>query len=318
VTPTELEACRRDPAWESRQGISDRVVCRECAASVRTPMGGKKGHLWVRHRISVADYRAAYPSARLYSFRLIAQVQGCEVGELIRRTAERYVTPEELNECRHDPAWEKLCNLTDVIVCRQCGAKIRSALCGGTHHLSQHGWSLKEYLAHYPGAPWRTAAVADAQRRTAARLRADLEHKKRATVASVRWQKNNPEKVKKIQAKYRARPENKKKALALNRNHRARIRVLLQAAKRPVDWHKRPVAWRLIATELLLQDYLSNNELAQRLDSSNILRCPYESTWRASVESKGFAEFIRRIRSWIGRPGRIKGKTPARQTGVTP
>jgi predicted transcriptional regulator len=64
VTPEQLEACRRDPAWEARQRMADCVVCRECGAKLRSPLGGTMGHLWRRHEMTVRAYRAAYPGAR--------------------------------------------------------------------------------------------------------------------------------------------------------------------------------------------------------------------------------------------------------------
>ena len=64
VTPEQLEACRLDPAWEARQGMSNCVVCRECGAKLQSPLGGNKGHLWRLHEMTVRAYRAAYPGAR--------------------------------------------------------------------------------------------------------------------------------------------------------------------------------------------------------------------------------------------------------------
>ena len=65
VTPELLEACRLDPAWEARQRMADRVVCRECGAKLQAPLGGNKGHLWRRHQMTVRAYRAVYPGARI-------------------------------------------------------------------------------------------------------------------------------------------------------------------------------------------------------------------------------------------------------------
>jgi len=80
------------------------------------------------------------------------------------------------------------------------------------------------------------------------------------------------------------------------------------AAALPVDWRKKTMLWRIIGMELLTQNYLSNMELALRLDSSRVLKCPYGETWIASVNAKGFLEFTRKIRLWVGRRGRIRGK----------
>ena len=64
VTPEQLEACRLDPAWETRQRMANCVVCRECGAKLHTPLGGNNGHLWRLHQMTVRVYRAAYPGAR--------------------------------------------------------------------------------------------------------------------------------------------------------------------------------------------------------------------------------------------------------------
>ena len=67
VTPEQLEACRLDPAWEARQGMANCVVCRECGAKLRSPLGGREGHLWRLHEMTLRAYRAAYPGARARS-----------------------------------------------------------------------------------------------------------------------------------------------------------------------------------------------------------------------------------------------------------
>lgn len=64
VTPEQLDACRLDPAWEARQGMANCVVCRECGAKLRAPLGGRESHLWRLHEMTLRAYRAAYPGAR--------------------------------------------------------------------------------------------------------------------------------------------------------------------------------------------------------------------------------------------------------------
>jgi len=41
-----------------------------------------------------------------------------------------YVTPEQLEACRLDPAWEARQGMANCVVCRECGAKLQSPLGG--------------------------------------------------------------------------------------------------------------------------------------------------------------------------------------------
>ena len=83
-------------------------------------------------------------------------------------------------------------------------------------------------------------------------------------------------------------------------------RKLLAEAWRPDDWKDKPISWRIIGTELLSEDgYISNEKIAIRLDKSDILRCPYASTWSLAVELRAFTVFMSRVRKWVNRPGRV-------------
>jgi hypothetical protein len=66
------------------------------------------------------------------------------------RFLAKYVTPEELVECRQNPQWEKDHQLA-FVVCRGCGAKL-SAHLTEEHLQREDGISASEYLARYPGA----------------------------------------------------------------------------------------------------------------------------------------------------------------------
>jgi hypothetical protein len=235
VTPEELAVCRQDPAWEARQGISDSIVCRECGAITKTAIGGKTGHLSTRHRMTVVDYHSAHPGARLCSFKYVANKNRCDIQNLMKKVADRYVTPQELYECQKDVHWEKNRGITGWVVCRECGAK-RSALFGADGHLSQHGWTLREYHVKYPGAPWRNLNVIIvhklAGKRCHSKAMATPERKTRLLAQSRRWRKEHPELAKKHQAKYRAKPEIKKKKAAYHSNYRARIWAIVRAAQK--------------------------------------------------------------------------------------
>ncbi len=86
--------------------------------------------------------------------------------------------------------------------------------------------------------------------------------------------------------------------------HRSKL-----AAALPTDWRDKSPLWWIIGIELLSQDYMSNSELAGRLDASNILKCPYGQsggTWKSSVNQKACSEFIRKIRVWVGKSGKAQ------------
>ena len=64
-----------------------------------------------------------------------------------------YVTPELLDACRLDPAWEARQGMANCIVCRECGAKLLSPLGGHRGHLWRlHQMTVRAYRAAYPGA----------------------------------------------------------------------------------------------------------------------------------------------------------------------
>jgi hypothetical protein len=77
-------------------------------------------------------------------------------------------------------------------------------------------------------------------------------------------------------------------------------------AARPDDWDDVPIEWRIIGGELLSRRvYMSNEELAERLDGSRILRCPYATDWKTALSRPGrAANFISEVRAWVNRPGR--------------
>ena len=74
--------------------------------------------------------------------------------QLRARAARRsYVTPEQLESCRLDPAWEARQRMANYVVCRECGAKLQAPLWGKRGHLWRlHEMTVRAYRAAYPGA----------------------------------------------------------------------------------------------------------------------------------------------------------------------
>lgn len=214
VTHEELEMARQDPAWEARRGIAAHLVCRECGAKVKYPLGGKKGHLWRRHdQMTVRAYRVKYPGAvRLFSFTAIAKLHGYDVQEYIAKFVAEYLTPEELLECRQDPEYETHHNLAGVIVCRECGWKSHAVVAGGTFHLgTMHDLNREEYLAKYPGAPMQTAERMAAQNRAQTKRLEDPVKKEKKKAAHKQWAKDHPVERKAQRARHNDKPEVKAK-----------------------------------------------------------------------------------------------------------
>ena len=116
--------------------------------------------------------------------------------------------------------------------------------------------------------------------------------------------------------------ENREAAAKRQRDFRARQLARLQeleriAAQYPPDWTLRSIDWRIVGMELLSEEeYISNEELAERLDRSRLLQCPYAETWKQAErarDSKGrdFMVYVNRIRKWVGKPGKEGGRISA-------
>ena len=79
-------------------------------------------------------------------------------------------------------------------------------------------------------------------------------------------------------------------------------------AWRPADWLSKPIDWRIIGGELLSREgHMTNEELAERLDKSRILQCPYADDWETAFGRKKRAvDYLWGIRNWVHRtrPGR--------------
>lgn len=244
-----------------------------------------------------------------------------------KRPRRPRVSEEELALFRADPAREEKLGIEDHVVCRECGSR---QTCLGTAHLLGHGLSAKEYGLKWPGAPlyspYQKAKRKKNQQNWVSRQdasvlasykRADYHaHKAERIAAAIKWNKENPGEHKKAYEKYRQKPESKAKEKQRKLKHQAKIKAALEQAERnwrPQDWFQKPTEWRIIGDQLLSNSCMSNKELAERLDGSRIVICPYGRTWRSAIEDehKGCTEFIRRIRGWIRRPGKVKAKPAA-------
>ena len=88
-----------------------------------------------------------------------------------------------------------------------------------------------------------------------------------------------------------------------NKRMWADFRSKLATAWRPVDWWDKPTDYRILATELMARDGMTNRELAERLDGSRILKCPYAATWKDALSTRGFLLLVNNVRKWIKRQG---------------
>jgi hypothetical protein len=81
-----------------------------------------------------------------------------------------------------------------------------------------------------------------------------------------------------------------------------------ELAQRPSDWYGKPIEWRVVGTELLSADEVSNKQLGERLDGSRIFKCPYGkdgTNWQTALSGPGSAtNFISDVRKWMKRPGK--------------
>lgn len=74
---------------------------------------------------------------------------------------------------------------------------------------------------------------------------------------------------------------------------------------RPADWWARPGDYRVIATELMAKDSISNRELGKRLDAIHLIKCPYGESWEEALSGPGrAANRVSEVRKWMKRPGK--------------
>jgi hypothetical protein len=119
------------------------------------------------------------------------------------------------------------------------------------------------------------------------------------------WNAKNPKKLKVYSR--RAYKKNAEKIKAASRDYTARRAAKLAEIWRPDDWSEKPIDWRIVGTELLLQkNSISNEDLAGRLDAARVLRCPFskDGTWGCITRPGQAANYISKIRKWVKRPGK--------------
>jgi hypothetical protein len=99
----------------------------------------------------------------------------------------------------------------------------------------------------------------------------------------------------------------KKSAAAYNKRlHDQIAEAKRQNALRPTDWFEKPIEYRIVGDALISREgHMGNQELADRLDASRILKCPYAATWKIALSRPGrAANFVSDVRKWMRRPGR--------------
>lgn len=240
-----------------------------------------------------------------------------------------------LEQYRQNPATAEQDGL---VVCLECGVLVRRLTRTPRHHARRiHGLDAATYLAKWPGAPLSSPDAVTAER-DAAKLYKKIhsdelkatrrEYNQRPEVRThenekkrERWPKYYAEHREKELARGKAKhqrfrekdnareqrryQDNIEERRATNREKQAAMRQ--RARLHPADWNEKPIEWRIIGSELLAKGYMSNEELAARLDASRILTCPshYGENWKSAVKEESCVKFINRIRGWVKRPGRV-------------
>ena len=265
----ELEEARLDAAWEARHGLANRVVCRECGQFM-AGINANGEHSHLRtHHMTADEYASKYPGARFTSFAIAAR-QGVRQG--------RAGNVQKLME----RFAAQYLTAKELMECR-----------------TDPAWEERrgfDFVAcRKCGLKSKTHLYLHVHRHGYSRVKEyRAEYPKAPRVSFARRRDFLSDYTKRMYA-------NKKAHLAeLERS----------AAKHPADWFDKPIDWRIVGTELLLsQSYMSNEELAERLDGARITKSPYSPDGKSSLRTKGFVEFIRKIRIWVRRPGRTQTKS---------
>lgn len=246
----------------------------------------------------------------------------------------RYVDSAALDRYRQNPATAAQ---GDLVICLECGLMVRRLTRSPNCHARRvHKLDAAAYLAKWPGAPL-LSIEAKQEEHDAHELYKEthvdkLKAYKREYIqrpeVKVREAKKRRERWPKWYADHRdaelqrSRDKHQRFRDRDNERQRQRYQENLEAeqaknrekqrkmrarAWRPPDWNDKPIEWRIIGTELLSQqEYMSNRELAGRLDGSRILTCPYGENWIESVSEKAFVKLITQIRAWVKRPGKVR------------
>jgi DNA-directed RNA polymerase specialized sigma24 family protein len=275
VTAEELKECILDLAWEARCGIRNRVVCRECGKFKPSINDPKSNHLLEEHHMTAEEYARKYPCARLMSFDIAAS----HLRFFYHSSSRPTKTADELMTefaAKHLTPVERQEYLKDLKFEEHHGIKNFAAcrLCG-----FKCKFRLSDHLLS--------------------------RHSISPAAYRVRFPKSPLLPLSKEESE---RDRSRKKGRAL----REELAALRSA--RPDDWDDVPIEWRIVGGELLSRkEYMSNEELAERLDGSRILRCPYATNWKTALTRPSrAANFISEVRAWVNRPGRsLRKKKPS-------
>jgi hypothetical protein len=159
LTDDQRRACWEDPRYEARQGITERVICRECFAKLKDGAMQGKRHLWTIHeQMTLKQYRLRNPEAPIFTLERIAGQLKIDLHEYITAVANEHVTPEVLTVARANLRYEDYKGdgghgKGEYVICRvsRCGFKARSGL---TKHLrNAHSLSKQDYWPTPPLHP---------------------------------------------------------------------------------------------------------------------------------------------------------------------
>jgi len=132
-------------AYEARNGIADRLICRECFEILRDgELTSRNRHLR-RHGWNQNTYDLHHPGAPRCTSQRNAASSGHDVEEVMAERADKYVTPEVRATAVNDPKYEEHNGITGYVICRvpRCGFKSNGHI--RVHLRSQHDKEVVEY-----------------------------------------------------------------------------------------------------------------------------------------------------------------------------
>ena len=261
-----LEQMRQNPAT-AVQG--DKVVCLECGLLMRQLTRSPNSHARRIHKLDAAAYLAKWPGAPL-------QTGEAKQDELNKHYAYLKANRPAMNKQRR-ARYAKICEIAESDPASQEAAKLKKE-----HDQKADSWKEK-YWGDGPGDK-----------------KAEAFQKSESKRRHERHEANKEQENKQQRNRYRG---NLPVSRAKSREKQAKMR--LRASQRPADWLEKPTDWRVIGTELLSSEHMSNKQLAARLDASRIVKCPYSDTWTTSVTDRRFEKLVNLIRGWVKRPGRV-------------
>lgn len=275
ITGAALEQYRSNPQSEQAYGDSF-VICRECGR----PYQALYSHIPDVHKITGNEYRRKWPGAPLAT----ENVRAVERERQRKRLAAE--DPEKKKE-------------------RLARGRNQQRLFRATH-VEELKQKRREHRA------LNRDAINKRKREWCAAHRDEKNRRQREQHAANRDERNARQRAARAADAERFR-EYAQKSYANHQTQRLRYAAKRrQVAWRPSDWTNKPIEWRIIGTELLVHDYISNEELGALLDASRILTCPkkYGERWGAALSpdkgtnSKAATELVRQIRLWVRKPGR--------------